>query len=382
MVVKLPAPFSELPFYRLSYSHPSPIHRLSQLTTSLHDQGREGWPDVQVFAKREDQAGPLPNYGNKYRKFEYIIPHILSQQPPVTTIVTEGAVQSNHTVQVAGMARHLGLKCLVLLHKNVGGGFKAAKDKTLFAKVGNPQTCHMLGAEVRVTEESSTGDEFGPLKSVPVLDELRSLGEVPYWIPSGASLHPYGGLGYARCAFEILEQEKEMLGNGHFDYIFVACGSGSTLAGLTAGFALIAQMDPRRPARRIVGVTTSRTRSLATEQERISRLIDRAAQHVGLTSRDPATVSCHLDDRFVGERYGVLDSDTKRTLLETLRNDGVQLDPVYTAKVMRGLHHWLRHEEYMEDDAQAQRQSNTLNVLFMHTGGQSAINAYADELSG
>lgn len=378
-MIKLPHPFSELPVHRLSYPNPSPIHLLSNLTSSLHDQRCEGRPEVKVFAKREDQAGPLPNYGNKYRKFEFIIPQILSQQPSVTTLVTEGAVQSNHTVQVAGMARHLGLKCLVLLHKNVGGGFKAARDKDLFVKAGNPQTCRMLGAEVRVTEESGTGGESGPLESVPVLDELREQGEVPYWIPSGASLHAYGGLGYARCAFEILQQEEEMLGHGHFDCIFVACGSGSTLAGLIAGFKLVAQIDPGRPVRRIVGVMTSRSRSLASEYERISKLINRTAERIGL-SRDSTRVTYHLDDRFVGERYGVLDPDTKHTLIETLRNDGVLLDPVYTAKVMRGLQYWVRHEEYMDHIEHVEPRSSTVNVLFMHTGGQNATNAYADEL--
>ncbi|CAG7973762.1 unnamed protein product [Penicillium nalgiovense] len=390
--LQLPETFAQIPRYNILYSHPSPIHPLPSIApprASTH-------PLISIHAKREDHSSPLACAGNKYRKLEYIVPDILSQTPlyhshennptpqgplqgTVTTLVTEGAIQSNHTVQVVALARNLGLKALVLLHRGTGGGLGAASDKEAFQRSGNVQINHLLGADVRVCEE---GDQLA-LDATPLLDELRASGQNPYWIPGGASLHPLGGLGYARAAFEIAAQEEGMGlgGSGRFDYVFVACGSGSTVGGLIAGFKLLEKingLDGSKTigkSRKIVGILNSPTRPRAYHEKRVLAFARRAGKLIGLDGeRDIGMDDVRLDDRFVGTAYGVLDDESKEALETMARMEGMVLDPVYTAKVARGMMHWVSEGEV----ADSAKPLDQVNVLFIHTGGQAALGAYAD----
>lgn len=397
MAFALPQLFAQIPRYPILYPHPSPIHPLPSLSSRR----------IRVFAKREDHSSPLACAGNKYRKLEYIIPDILSPSPnhhkhehdkpeqetetvtgPATTLVTEGAIQSNHTVQVSSLARTLGLNSVVLLHSGTGGGLNTSTDKTAFLRCGNVQMNHLLGAEVRILDESD------PLAhdARPVLSELRARGHVPYWIPGGASLHPLGGLGYARAAMEIESQEERMKlpGSGRFDYVFVACGSGSTLGGLIAGFTLLEKLrgggnssssagsgNCVLPRRNVIGILISPTKPREYHEQRVLAFARRAGALIGL---DPGDIvpDVRLDDRFVGTAYGVLDVETRMALEMMAQTESMMLDPVYTAKVARGMMHWVQEGEIRED---AQRQGNEyeeINVLFIHTGGQAALGAYAD----
>ncbi|KAJ5573787.1 Tryptophan synthase beta subunit-like PLP-dependent enzymes superfamily [Penicillium hispanicum] len=394
MSVKLPDRFTQIPRHPILYTHPSPIHPLPTLTpsNSLHHP-----PRISVFAKREDQCAPLACAGNKYRKLEYIVPDILSQSPtyhyhehhptahkldgPATTLVTEGAIQSNHTVQVAALARKLGLNALVLLHRGTGSGLRASSDPAAFLRSGNVQINRLLGAEIRICDE---GDPLAADAS-PVLDELRAQGQRPYWIPGGASLHPLGGLGYARGAFEIAAQEAAMQlgGSGRFDFVFVACGSGSTVGGLIAGFAMAERMRDASssgrdlPPRQVVGVLNSPTRPRAYHEERVLAFARRAGALIGLHPEwDIRMEDVHLEDRFVGSAYGVLDAESRETLEKMAQKEGVVLDPVYTAKVARGMMQWIEEDGIKE---YARRHGlDEVNVLFIHTGGQAALGAYAD----
>ena len=375
-MIELPNPFSGIPLHRLSYSHPSPIHYLPGLTKHINNVSMDQRSAVRLWTKREDQAGPLACYGNKYRKFEYIIPDILKSK--ATTLVTEGALQSNHTVQVAGMARILGLKCSVLLHRGIGGA-RAAIDKEAYMRVGNVQINKLLGADAHFTDETDTGDERGPL--LPFLDELRAQGESPYWIPSGASLHPLGGLGYARCAFEIHSQEKQLIldqqMDREFDRIFVACGSGSTLAGLIVGYKLL-EKEQGLGAPQIIGVLTSPTKPKSYHQERILRLARMTAELVGLNPTiDIRQEDIRLDDSSVGTGYGILDEQTASAVDIAAKSDSLLLDPVYTAKVMDSMLAWAKQESISVGHASRDGATPT-NVLFIHTGGQNALSAYAD----
>lgn len=391
MPLQIPEKFTQIPRHAILYSHPSPIHPLSSLTPRTLPLNH---PNIAVFAKREDQSSPLACSGNKYRKLEYIVPDILSKSPlyghhehhpnqtplpgPATTLVTEGAIQSNHTVQVAALAKKLGLKALVLLHRGTGGGLRAASDKAAFQRGGNVQINRVLGAEVRVYEE---GDPISE-DAEPVLRELRGNGEIPYWIPGGASLHPLGGLGYVRAAVEIAEQEEEMRlgGSGRFDVVFVACGSGSTVGGLIAGFKMleaVGRKDIGRPPRRVIGVLNSPTKPRAYHEERVLRFARQASALIGLQPDVDISMSdVRLEDRFVGAAYGVLDAETKTALDTMAQRESVILDPVYTAKVARAMMYCVQEEglrEYTE-----QHGLDHVNVLFIHTGGQAALGAYAD----
>lgn len=405
--LNLPAPFSQIPFYPLRYPHPSPIHPLPHLTSSLNDEIHSAPSHdppritTALWAKREDHSSPLAASGNKYRKLEYIVPDILNHHhdgSKATTLITEGAIQSNHTVQVAALASSLGLDSLVLLHENTGAGLKTTTDRASFLRTGNVQLCRLLGAEIRIIAPDDDSavvedDLVGPVK---VLEELRARGKVPYWIPSGASLHPLGGLGYARCAFEVAAQEKGILpGGSRFDYIFVACGSGSTLAGLIAGFKLLEKTEAVHddkthkekkllPPRRVIGILTSPTKPRVYHEERILRLARATAGLIRLDpERDITPDDVRLDDRFVGAAYGLFDPQTKAALETLARVDGVVVDPVYTGKVLRGIMHWVAEGEIAKDwsarvGAQGISGVDEVNVLFMHTGGQSALGAYAD----
>ncbi|KAF7596588.1 hypothetical protein BBP40_000989 [Aspergillus hancockii] len=396
MSISLPETFAKIPRYPLLYSHPSPIHPLPALTKLLN-RNSKSTPAVTLFAKREDHSSPLACAGNKYRKLEYIVPDILANGSgttpgAITTLVTEGAIQSNHTVQVASVAKRLGLEAIVILHKATGGALASSPDKPAFLRMGNVQITRLLGAEVRMLEDSSTVGEGDSI--TPILEELRARGKVPYWISSGASLHPLGGLGYARCAFEIASQEREQLGESRrFDYIFVACGSGSTVGGLIAGFKLQEKIEAQaqrdtnsatgvgRP-RKVVGILTSPTKPREYHEGRVLNFARRAASLIGLDpERDISVDDVRLDDRFAGTAYGVLDPDGKETLALMAQQEGVIVDPVYTAKVMGGVMHWVKECGFIRDwslHADASSKQSPVNALFIHTGGQSALSAYAD----
>lgn len=294
-------------------------------------------------------------------------------------------------MQVAALAQKLGLKALVLLQRGTGGGLRASQNEDVFLHSGNAQINRLLGAEVRVLDEEDplTKDAF------PVLEELRARGERPYWIPGGASLHPLGGLGYARAACEITNQESDMTlgGSGVFDYIFVACGSGSTVGGLIAGFKILEKSNENASRRRIIGVLNSPTRPKSYHEERVLAFARRAVEHIkskgddafdgerdvspglGLDA-DVTLDDVRLEDRFVGTAYGVLDAKTKETLETVARAEGMVLDPVYTAKVARAMMQWVREDELTE--FARQRGFDHINVLLIHTGGQAALGAYAD----
>ncbi|KAJ5379467.1 hypothetical protein N7509_012586 [Penicillium cosmopolitanum] len=362
-----------------------------QSTHSQHSpRGVPPHPQISIFAKREDQSAPLACAGNKYRKLEYIVPDILSATPlhhshekhPNTNTTTPTGPAT--ILQPHRPSRRLGpqtrLKALVLLSRGTGGGLRASQDPETFLRTGNVQINRLLGAEVRILDEND------PLASdaFPILEDLRAQGERPYWIPGGASIHPYGGLGYARAAFEIAEQETEMRlgGTGRFDFIFVACGSGSTVGGLIAGFRLLEarrqEADRRiRPRRSVIGVLNSPTKPRSYHEERVLRFAQRASALIGLDSqRFISADDVKLEDRFVGSAYGVLDVETKEAAERMATMEAVVLDPVYTAKVARGMLQWIQEEEIRQF---ARLHSlDKVNVLFIHTGGQAALGAYAD----
>ncbi|KAJ5462696.1 Tryptophan synthase beta subunit-like PLP-dependent enzymes superfamily [Penicillium sp. IBT 31633x] len=369
--LQFPETFAQISRYKILYPNPSPIHPLPSIVLPRLSPHH---PLISVHAKREDHCSPLACAGNKYRKLEYIVPDILSQHPlyhshennpsppgplhgTATTLVTEGAVQSNHTVQVAALARKLGLKALILLHRGTGGGLAAASDKEAFQRSGNVQINHLLGAEVRVCEE---GDPLAQ-DATPLLDELKASGQNPYWIPGGASLHPLGGLGYARGAFEIAAQEK-----------------GMALGGLGELLDKIHESDASKPVRRprkIIGILNSPTKPRVYHEKRVLAFARRAGELIGLDAeRDIGMEDVQLDDRFVGTAYGVLDNESKETLETMAQTEGIILDPVYTAKVARGMMHWVNEGEVVDSS----RTSDVVNVLFIHTGGQAALGAYAD----
>src|SRR5947207_3104409 len=211
---------------------PSPIHPLPRLSRHLGDR-------VEIWAKREDCNSGLAYGGNKVRKLEYLAAD--APRRGRDTLVSIGGVQSNHTRQVAAVAAHLGLRCVLVQERWVEW------PDVVYDRVGNILLSRIMGADVRLDE---AGFDIGFRKSwEEALAAVEAAGGNPYAIPAGASDHPLGGLGYARWAQEVAEQEREL--GVFFDTVIVCAVTGSTQAGMIAGFA-----GQERP-RRVIGIDGS-----------------------------------------------------------------------------------------------------------------------------
>ena len=197
---------------------PSPVHRLERLTAHLGG-------GVSLWAKRDDCNSGLAFGGNKTRKLEYLVADALAQG--CDTLVSIGGVQSNHTRQVAAVAARCGLKAVLIQESWVEW------PDVVYDRVGNIQLSRMMGADVRLVE---AGFGIGFKSSwEAAIAEVEAAGGKPYAIPAGASDHPLGGLGFARWAGEVAEQEREL--GVFFDTVIVCSVTGSTHAGMVAGFA-------------------------------------------------------------------------------------------------------------------------------------------------
>ena len=247
--------------YPLTFG-PSPVHELKRLTQHL--AGRGG--GATVWAKREDVNSGLAFGGNKIRKLEYIVPDVLASG--ADTLVSIGGYQSNHTRQVAAVAAHLGLKCRLVQEKWVPW------DDPTNTQVGNILLSRMMGADSRLDPH---GFDIGIRDSwKDAISEVEAAGGTPYAIPAGASEHRLGGLGFAHWAFEVAEQEKAL--GVTFDTIVVCTVTGSTHAGMIAGFAALEDLTGVR--RRVLGIDASATLEKTTDQ--VARIARHTAELIEL----------------------------------------------------------------------------------------------------
>jgi 1-aminocyclopropane-1-carboxylate deaminase len=318
---------------------PSPVHRLERLEEHL-DGG------VQLWAKREDCNAGLAYGGNKVRKLEYLAADALAQG--CDTLVSIGGVQSNHTRQVAAVAARLGLGCVLVQEHWVEW------PDAVYDKVGNILLSRLMGAEVRI---DPAGFDIGFRPSwEQALADVDARGGKPYAIPAGASDHPLGGLGFARWADEVAEQEREL--GVFFDTIVVCSVTGSTQAGMIAGFA--AQDQPRT----VLGIDGSATVRQTWEQ--VARIARRTAEAIelGRELRDDEIV---LLDEWHAGTYGIPDARTIEAIRLCARLEGMLTDPVYEGKSMAAL----------IDLVTSGRIEPGARVLYAHLGGQPALNAYA-----
>ena len=321
----------------------SPVHRLDRLSAHL------GGPTV--WAKREDCNSGLAYGGNKTRKLEYIVPDVLASG--ADTLVSIGGFQSNHTRQVAAVAAHLGLKAVLVQERWVDW------PDPVNDRVGNIMLSRIMGAEVRL---DPSGFGIGIKDSYETaLQDVRDRGGVPYGIPAGASEHPLGGLGFARWAYEVQQQEAEL--GVFFDTVVVCSVTGSTHAGMIAGFA--GQDRPRR----VIGIDAS-ARIDAT-REQVARIARHTADLIDL-GRDLRDDEITVLEGWAGDLYGIPVQSTLDAIRLLGRLEGVIIDPVYEGKSMAGLIDLVR-------DGQIGPGSN---VLYAHLGGQPALNAYSALFTG
>ena len=318
---------------------PSPVHRLERLTAHLG--GR-----VHLWAKRDDCNSGLAFGGNKTRKLEYLVADALAQG--CDTLVSIGGVQSNHTRQVAAVAARCGLKAVLIQESWVDW------PDVVYDRVGNIQLSRMMGADVRLVE---AGFGIGFKSSwEAAIAEVEAAGGKPYPIPAGASDHPLGGLGFARWAAEVEEQEREL--GVFFDTVIVCSVTGSTHAGMVAGFAL------QDRERRVIGIDGSA--KPAETREQVARIARATAERIGL-GRDLRDDEVVLDDRYHAGIYGIPDDSTLDAIRLAASLEAMLTDPVYEGKSMAGMVDLVARGEIEPGS----------NVLYAHLGGQPALSAYA-----
>jgi 1-aminocyclopropane-1-carboxylate deaminase len=331
----------EFPRHRLTFG-PSPVHPLERLSDHLGG--------ARVWAKRDDVNSGLAYGGNKTRKLEYIVPDVL--RSGADTLVSIGGYQSNHTRQVAAVAAHLGLKCRLVQERWVDW------DDPVNDRVGNILLSRIMGADVRL---DPAGFDIGIRRSwEEAIAEVEQAGGKPYAIPAGASEHPLGGLGFANWAFEVAEQEREL--GVFFDTVVVCTVTGSTHAGMIAGFAALEEAGGR--PRRVLGIDASaKVDSTRAQVERIAR---HTASLIEL-GRDLRPDEITVLEGWAGDLYGIPVASTVEAIRLSGRLEGMIIDPVYEGKSMAGLVDLVTSGEIAADST----------VLYAHLGGQPALNAYS-----
>ena len=324
-------------FPRVSLAHlPTPLEHLPRLSKQL------GGPEI--YVKRDDCTG-LASGGNKTRKLEFSMAAALEEG--ADTIITVGAVQSNHVRQTAAAACKLGLKCEVLLEHRV------AKPSVSYATSGNVLLDRIFGANLR---EYPGGTDFEQAMN-DVVAEVVAQGGKPYIVPGGAS-NKVGALGYVNCAIELLEQiDAQGLDIGH---IVTATGSAGTQAGLVVGLKAM-QCDVPLLG---IGVNVPQQQ----QEEKVYQLACETAEYIGkpgIVARDDVVANCD----YVGDGYGVPTEGMNEAVMMLARYEGLLFDPVYSGKGLAGMIDLIRNGKL-----------NSGNIVFLHTGGSAALFAYADQL--
>jgi L-cysteate sulfo-lyase len=322
---------------RLPLAHlPTPLEPLERLSREL------GGP--RIWVKRDDCTG-LAGGGNKTRKLEFLLGDALNRG--ADTVLTAGAVQSNHARQTAAACARLGLRCELFLKEAAPGRGESYRHS------GNVFLDRILGAEVRILPSEASAE--------PAMEEraeaLRKEGRRPYTIPVGGS-NAVGALGYVECARELSTQADEM--GLEINAVVHASASHGTQAGLAVGLAMVGAQA------QLIGVSVSGS----TQQARANVELIAAAtcERLGSPLR---FAEIEVDDRFVGEGYGIPTLEGLAAIRLLAQLEGLLLDPVYTGKAMAGIMELVREGRFGSDD----------NVVFLHTGGWPALFAYKEELA-
>lgn len=324
-------------FPRTQLCHqPTPIEAMPRLSAHL-DCPR-------LYVKRDDCTG-LAMGGNKTRKLEFLVGEAMKQRADM--LVTQGAVQSNHVRQTAAAACKVGMKCHVLLERRVPG-----RDLQ-YEETGNVLLDNLFGASYAFCP---AGLDMNA-EAEAAANALAAKGHRPYFIPGGGS-NSTGALGYAKCAQEIADHTQQT--GVTFDWLVMATGSTGTQAGLVAGLAALDHPLP------VMGISVRQPRE--RQMRAVHALTQKTLEKLGAPGIPLSQII--VDDGYVGEGYGIPAPSTLEAIHLTARLEGLLLDPVYSAKGMAGLIGLIRKGFFKPTD----------NVLFLHTGGASALFAYQEEL--
>lgn len=321
-------------FPRVHLCHcPTPLEPMENLSRLL------GGPAL--YVKRDDCTG-LATGGNKTRKLEFLMADALARE--ADTVITHGAVQSNHVRQTAAAAARLRLKCVILLERRV------PNTDHEYDSSGNVFLDRLFGAHV---EFRAAGTDM-QRECEAHANTVSGQGGRPYVIPGGGS-NRIGALGYVRCALELLQQANER--DLRVDWIVHATGSAGTQAGLVAGF------ESCQSGIRVCGISVRHPRT--QQEEIVYRLACETAAHAGARD-DPPRGSVLVDAGFVGPGYGVPTPEMVEAVRIAARQEGLVLDPVYSGKAMAGLIGLVRLGMFSAHE----------NVVFLHTGGSVSLFAY------
>jgi len=322
----------------------SRFNRLELLTepTPLEQARRlSAWAGREIHLKRDDLT-PLALGGNKLRKLEYLAADALAKG--ADTLVTAGAIQSNHVRQTAALAARLGLGCVALLENPI------ATDSASYLENGNRLLLELFGAKVELVDNLDNADEL--LQALGV--RLHASGRKPYLVPIGGS-NALGALGYVRAGLELAGQIERS--GQRFAGVVLASGSAGTHAGLALALA------ERLPDLPVIGITVSRSEE--AQKPKVKALAERTAEL--LEVRVPDAFNVQLWDEYYAPRYGEANAGGLAAIRLLASQEGVLLDPVYTGKAMAGLLDGIARQRFDEGP-----------LIFLHTGGAPALFAYPD----
>ena len=311
---------------------PTPLEYLPRLSDHL---GRE------IFIKRDDTT-PLAMGGNKLRKLEFLAADALREG--ADTLITAGAIQSNHVRQTAAVAAKLGLHCVALLENPIG------TEAENYLSNGNRLLLDLFNTQVEMcdalTDPAAQLDELAT--------RIEAQGYRPYVIPVGGS-NALGALGYVESALEIAQQCE---GAVEISSVVVASGSAGTHAGLAVG------LEQLMPQAELIGVTVSR--SVADQLPKVVALQQAVANSLELQAK----ADIMLWDDYFAPGYGTPNEEGMAAVKLLAQLEGILLDPVYTGKAMAGLIDGITQKRFKDEGP----------ILFVHTGGAPALFAYHPHL--
>jgi len=317
---------------------PTPIEALPHLSRHL------GGPEL--FIKRDDLLG-LTGGGNKTRKLEFLVADALEQG--ADTLITVGAVQSNHCRLTLAAAVKEGLKCRLVLEERVPNSYDPEAS-------GNNFLFDLLGAE-KITVVAGGSDLHAAMQAEA--EALAAEGRKGYLIPGGGS-NALGAMGYVACAEEIMRQSFEM--GLAFDQIVCSSGSGGTHAGLVTGTVGVNANVP------VTGISVRAQRQ--PQEAKLHALAQEVADKLEVRGGVPREAFTVFDD-YVGPGYSLPTEGMVEAVRLFARLEGILLDPVYTGKTAAGLIDLVRRDHFKRGE----------RVLFLHTGGSPALYAYRDILT-
>lgn len=317
---------------------PTPLERLDNLSADL---------GTNIWVKRDDCTG-LAFGGNKTRQLEYYIGR--AQSLGADTLLTTGAVQSNHVRMTVAAANKLGMDVEVQLEHRVD------RDQVEYQQSGNPFLVKLMGAKIHYYSQGED-PEGADQAMTDRAEQLKAEGKKPYIIPLSNAAAPYGALGYVEAAEELLSQLKAI--NVTADQFFLPTGSASTHAGFLLGMRACGCDAP------VQGICIRRDAN--SQQQRVKTKIASVIDLMKLNIEiDIDDIVCN--DRFLAPGYGHVNTPTSAAIKLLARRQGLLLDPTYSGKAFAALIDWV----------QQNRPSLQQHIVFLHTGGAPSLFAYPE----